>query len=126
MQISEHYGQVMTNELHDGLNPHNLKVPVAYNLEVALNESTYQYATRSDGTPSRAALTLSASWNLRRLSDNVIVKHGQLKSSAGYDILANDYANVVTGNNSELRAVKELSDEIQLSLADYLQTQPKT
>ena len=125
MQISEHYGQVMTNNLSDGLNPHALRIPAAYNLEVALRENTYQFATRADGTPSRAALQLSATWLLRRLSDNQIVTKGSVKSSAGYDVLPNDYANVVTGGTDEIRAVRDLSDQIQLSLADYL-THPKS
>jgi LPS-assembly lipoprotein len=125
MQISEHYGQVMTNSLSDGLNPHALKVAPAYNLEIALRENTYQFATRADGTPSRAALQLSATWLLRRISDNQVVTKGSVKSSAGYDVLPNDYANVVTGNTDEIRAVRDLSDQIQLSLADYL-TRPKT
>jgi LPS-assembly lipoprotein len=126
MQISEHYGQVMTNDLHDGLNPHALRVPSAYNLEVALRENTYQFATRADGTPSRSALQLSATWILRKIADNTIVTKGSVKASAGYDVLDNDYANVVSGNNGELRAVQDLSDQIQISLADYLQAHPKT
>ncbi len=125
MQISEHYGQVMTNNLSDGLNPHSLKTHPAYNLEVALRESTYQFATRADGTPSRAALQLSATWLLRRIADNQIVTKGSVKSSAGYDVLSNDYANVVTGGTDEMRAVRDLSDQIQLALADYL-THPKS
>jgi len=125
-QITEHYGQVMTNDLHDGLNPQALRVPTAYNLEVALRETTYQFATRADGTPSRSNLTLNASWILRRAGDNQMVAHGATKASAGYDVLNNDYANVVSGNNGELRAVHELSEQIQLGLADYLQAQPKT
>jgi LPS-assembly lipoprotein len=125
MQISEHYGQVMTNNLSDGLNPHALHVADAYKLEVALRENTYQFATRADGTPSRAALQLSATWLLRRVSDNQVVSKGSVKSSAGYDVLPNDYANVVTGNADELRAVRDLSEQIQLGLADYL-THPKT
>jgi LPS-assembly lipoprotein len=120
MQISEHYGQVMTNNLSDGLNPHSLRLAAVYKLEVALRETTWQYATKADGTPSRSQLQLSASWALRRISDNKVVTKGSVKSSAGYDVLSNDYANVVTGNTDELRAVHDLSDQIQLSLADYL------
>jgi hypothetical protein len=41
-------------------------------------------------------------------------------------VLDNDYANVVSGTNGELRAVRDLSDQIQTSIASYLQTQQKT
>ena len=124
-QITEHYGQVMTNALNDGLNPHALRVPTAYQLDVALRETTYNFATRADGTPSRAQLQLSATWALRSMSSNLVVAHGVTKSSAGYDVLDNDYTNVVSGNSGELRAVRDLSDDIQISIAAFLQTPPK-
>jgi LPS-assembly lipoprotein len=127
VQITERYGQVMTNDLHDGLNPTALSVPTVYQLEVALHETTAPQATRADGTPSRSALALSATWLLRKLGDdNKVVTHGSLKSSTGYDVLNNDYANVVSNNTGELRAVRDLSDQIQASLAIYFQTQPTT
>jgi LPS-assembly lipoprotein len=126
MQITEHYGQVMTNDLHDGLNPGALRVSPVYQLEVALLDRNYQFATRADGTPSRSALSITATWILRRIADNQVVTHGVIKASAGYDVLDNDYANVVSGNNGELRAVRNLSDQIQTSIAAYLQTQQKT
>jgi LPS-assembly lipoprotein len=125
-QIAEHYGQAMTNDLHDGLNPHALQVPAVYNLDVALREGTVQIAIRADGTPSRQALQFTATWLLRRISDHQIVAKGSVKSSAGYDVLDNDYGNVVSASTGELRAVHDLSDQIQLTLADILQAQPKT
>jgi hypothetical protein len=98
-----------------------------YQLEVALHETTAPQATRADGTPSRSALVLSATWLLRKLGDdNKVVTHGSLKSSTGYDVLNNDYANVVSNNTGELRAVRDLSDQIQASLAIYFQTPPTT
>jgi LPS-assembly lipoprotein len=126
VQITERYGQVMTNDLHDGLNPNALHVPATYQLEVALRETTAPQATRADGTPSRSALSLSATWILRKLGDNKVVTRGVLKSSTGYDVLNNDYANVVSNNTGELRAVRDLSDQIQAGIAAYFQTQPTT
>jgi hypothetical protein len=116
----------MTNDLHDGLNPTALHVPTAYQLEVALRETTAPQATRADGTPSRSALSLSATWILRKLDDKKIAAHGVLKSSTGYDVLNNDYANVVSNNTGELRAVRDLSDQIQAGIAIYFQTPPAT
>jgi LPS-assembly lipoprotein len=125
-QIAERYGQVMTNDLHDGLNPHAMQVPVVYQLEVGLRESDYQFATRQDGTPSRSSLQIIATWVLRRVADNMVVTSGAMKSSAGYDVLDNEYANVVSNNNGELRAVHQLSDDIQTRLAVFLKQQHDT
>lgn len=126
MQITEHYGQVMTNELHDGLNPHSLQLPTAYQLDVALKEVKFDVAIRGDGTPSRRALQLSATWTLRRMKDNTVVAHGTPKSSASHDVVNNEYANVVGDDTGELRAVRDLAYQIQLDLANYLEQQQKT
>ena len=126
MQITEHYGQVMTNELHDGLNPHSLQLPASYQLDVALKEIKFDVAIRGDGTPSRRALQLSAIWTLRRMKDNVVVAHGTPKSSVSHDVVNNEYANVVGDDTGELRAVRDLAERIQLDLANYLEQQQKT
>jgi LPS-assembly lipoprotein len=123
-QISEHFGQVMTNDLHDGLNPNALRVPTQYQLDVALREVSFSFAARADGTPSRNQLTLVATWVLRQAGDNKALASGMTKSNVGYDVLNNDYTNVVSSNNNELRAVRDLSDEIQASIASYFQTHP--
>jgi LPS-assembly lipoprotein len=126
MQITEHYGQAMTNQLHDGLNPHALQVPVAYQLDVALREIKFDVAIRGDGTPSRRSLQLNAIWTLRRMKDNVVVAKGTPKSSVSHDVVNNEYANVVGDNTGELLAVRDLADQIQLDLANYLDQQSKT
>jgi LPS-assembly lipoprotein len=123
-QISEHFGQVMTNALHDGLNPDALRVPTQYQLDVALREVTFAFAARADGTPSRNQLTLVATWILRQAGDSKVVASGMTKSNVGYDVLNNDYTNVISSNNNELRAVRDLSDEIQASIAAYFQNHP--
>jgi LPS-assembly lipoprotein len=123
-QIGEHFGQVMTNALDDGLNPNARRVPAQYQLDVALREVTFAFSARADGTPSRNQLTLIATWVLRQAGDNKAVASGMTKSNVGYDVLNNDYTNVVSSNNNELRAVRDLSDEIQASIAAYFQNHP--
>jgi len=89
-------------------------------------ETSYQFATRADGTPSRSSLQLTAMWTLRRVGDNKVMTSGTLKSSAGYDVLDNEYANVVSNNSGELRAVRELSEQIQIGIAAYLRAPHET
>jgi LPS-assembly lipoprotein len=124
-QITEHYGQVMTNELNDGLNPHALHVPIVYQLDVGLRETTGPYASRADGTPSRTSLSLTATWTLKKVGEVYPVAHGSVKSSAGYDVLDNDYSNTVSTLHGEQRAVADLSDQIQTMIVTYLQTRPE-
>jgi LPS-assembly lipoprotein len=126
-QIGERFGQIMTNELRDGFNPKALKVPPAYELSVGLRETRTDIAARADGTASRNSITLSATWNLRRLSDGQIALSGTSRAFGGHDILTNEYANVVSADTDEGRAVRDIGDEIQTRVAVYLQNlRPKT
>jgi LPS-assembly lipoprotein len=121
-QIGERYGQIMTNELHDSLNPHAVRAPAAYELSIGLKESRANIASRADGTASRSTMQLMATWTLRRLSDSAVVTQGIAKAQGGHDVLFNEYANVVSDNTDEARAVKDCAEQIETRVAIYIQS----
>jgi LPS-assembly lipoprotein len=118
-QIKDRTGQEMTNNLRDALNPHAVKTEHAYQLEVGLVQHTYNLMGREDGSAARTDVVLEARWTLRRLSDNVVVLQGYSKSLTGYDVLTNEYANVVSGKSDLTRAVRDVSADIEGQLAQY-------
>lgn len=121
-QIKDRTGQEMTNTLRDALNPHAARVDRAYQLEVGLVEHNYNLLGREDGSAARTDTILEARWALRRLSDNVVVLQGFSKSVTGYDVLANEYANVVSGKSDLTRAVRDVSEDIEGQLAQYFRS----
>jgi LPS-assembly lipoprotein len=120
-QITQRYGQEMTNELRDGFNPTARAVAPTYELSVGLTETTSDVAIRQDSTASRTDTSLIADWSLRRLSDGKVVVQGRARSQTGHDVLDTEYANVVSGNSDLERAVRDVSGQIQNRVAIYLQ-----
>ncbi|HEV2676879.1 MAG TPA: LPS assembly lipoprotein LptE [Aliidongia sp.] len=119
-QIHDRLGQVLTNQLRDGFNPTSTGVPARYRLEVALTKQEYDSALRSDGTASHTTVRISASYVLRGLADGKPAVTGTVRSDNGLDVLDNQYANTIGEQTEELRAVRDVGDQIHERVALYL------
>lgn len=120
-QAAERQGQELTTQLRDAFNPHALTVPAAYMLQVSLAQTVGDAAIRENGTASRNVTNLSANWTLKRLSDGKVVAQGHVHSITSHDVLANEYANVVSGLQDRDHAVLDVGTQIQYKVAAYLQ-----
>jgi hypothetical protein len=114
-------GQLLTNELRDGLNPRSAKVPIAYELDVSMVEGTVNLMTRQNASAAVNDVNLTATWALKRLSDNRVVVSGRARAATGHDVLTNEYANVVSSQADLGASIREVSEEIQTRLAVYFQ-----
>ncbi len=119
-QIHDRLGQVLTNQLRDGFNPTSIGVPARYRLEVALTSAQYDSALRSDGTASHTSIRISAQYVLRNLADNKPALTGEVRADNGLDALDNQYANTIGAKTEELRAVRDVGDQIHQKVAIYL------
>ncbi|MDB5362437.1 MAG: hypothetical protein JWO51_3734 [Rhodospirillales bacterium] len=119
-QIHDRLGQVLTNQLRDGFNPTSAAVPARYRLDVSLASTHYDSALRSDGTASHTTIRVTADYVLRSLADNKLATSGKLRSDNGLDVLDNQYANTIGVQTEELRAVRDLGDQIHEKIAIYL------
>jgi len=119
-QIHDRLGQVLTNQLRDGFNPSSGGVAARYQLEVALTTSQYDSALRSDGTASHTTIRIVANYVLRSLADKKPVVTGKVQSDNGLDVLDNQYANTIGVQTEELRAVRDVGDQIHEKVAIYL------
>lgn len=119
-QIRDRLGQVLTNQLRDGFNPTGTGTPARYRLEVALASTQYDTALRSDGTASHTSIRISADYVLRSLADNKPALTGKVRSDNGLDVLDNQYANTIGVQTEELRAVRDVGDQIHEKIAIYL------
>src|SRR6266851_3289351 len=84
--LTERIGQVMTTELQDGFNPSGVKVPPHYVLSVVLTRTRADLLIRTDGTASRTQYTVSATYTLRRVTDNAAVLTGSSRLVSGIDV----------------------------------------
>jgi len=119
-QIHDRLGQVLTNQLRDGFNPTSAPVQARYHLEVAIATQQYDSALRSDGTASHTVIRVVANYVLRTLGDNKEVISGKVQADNGLDVLDNQYANTIGAQTEELRAVRDLGDQIHQKVALYL------
>jgi LPS-assembly lipoprotein len=123
--VADRPGQMLTNELRDGFNPHALGVPKEYRLTVQLNKSQGLLMTRPDTSAARTDVRVTAKWTLIRLKDHVTVTSGTSSAVVGYDVLANAYANQVSSDADLASALQEVSDDIQTNVALYLRRPKK-
>jgi LPS-assembly lipoprotein len=119
-QIRDRLGQVLTNQLRDGFNPTSAAVPARYELEVSLTSSQYDSALRSDGTASHTSIRISANYVLRNLADKKTALTGNVRADNGLDVLDNQYANTIGVKTEELRAVRDVGDQIHEKIAIFL------
>ena len=120
-QVHDRLGQALTNYLRDGFNPTSAGVAKRYRLEVSLIKSEYDQAIRSDGTASYTNVHLTATYVLRQLGDGKAVITANAVAHNGFDVLDNQYGNTIAGQSLEMRAVRDLSDQIQSRVAIYFQ-----
>lgn len=119
-QVHDRLGQILTNQLRDGFNPTSSGIPARYRLSVSLTKQEYDQAVRSDGTASHTTVRVIANYVLRSLADGKSALSGSVRSDNGLDVLDNQYANTIGEQSEEIRAVRDIGDQIHERVAIYL------
>jgi len=119
--IPERIGQQLALALRQSLNPTGEPTPPRFLLKTTLRTVRQDLGVQTQGLGTRGRLDVYASFYL---SDNK--SNGQLLSSAShvaesFDILANEYADVVAEDNARSHAVEELRLDIVTRLTVFLQ-----
>jgi len=118
--ISDRLGQELTLSLRDGLNPHGVKVPARYVLDVTLLPTRNDLAIRSDGTASRTQMMIVANFRLKEITTDRTVLQGTTRTAVSFDALTDEYANVVARQNAQERSLQDISDDIRARLVAYV------
>ena len=118
--IPNRLGQVVRNYLLDNLTPLGEPVVAKYKFIVSLNVAKEPLAIARDDCVTRFNVSLQADYHLVHVASGKSVFHGAARSIAAYNLVSSDYANVVAERDAELRAAREISDEIKTRLSVYL------
>jgi len=118
--IPNRLGQVVRNRLFEQLTPRGSPIAAKYRVVVSLRLSKEALAIGRDDSATRYNVSLEATYNLLLVSSGDTVLQGTVRSVAAYNVVSSDYANVVAERDAELRAAREVGDEIKLRLAVYL------
>lgn len=113
-------GQMLHNELRDLLNPRGQPISALYNLQVEMSENTRESGLRRTETATRGTLTMRADYRLFQRESGEALTSGRAQSIVGFNLVESGYANHVSAQSAQERAVRELAQEIRRRLALFL------
>ena len=118
-QIPERVGQELRNNLIDGMSSAPTGAPALYHLSVEINLSRSALAIQFDDSSTRYNLTMVAAFSLSDLATGQVVYHNGIRATGSYNVVDSDYATLVSEQDAEKRAAREISDEIVTLIAVF-------
>lgn len=115
--IADRSGQYLRNYLRDEINPYGVPGNPRYRLDVKLAEQRADIGLRRDDIRTRTNLTLEAEYRLVSLADGKTVLQGRSRTLSSFDILINDYTNVVSEQEARQQALRQIGADIRTRLA---------
>ena len=118
--IPSRLGQVVRNHLLDRLTPLGEPAVAKYRFVVSLRVDKEPLAIAREDSVTRFNVSLQANYHLVHVTSGKSVLHGEARSTASYNLVSSDYANLVAERDAKLRAAREVSDEMKTHLSVYL------
>ena len=119
--IAERIGQRLEWALRQSLNPDGLPTPQRYLLRTTLTVSRFDLGIQTQGLGTRGRLDVVATYALSDIKTGAQLLVGTTHAAQSFDILANEYSNIVAENDARRGAVEELSRELVIRLALFTQ-----
>ena len=119
--ISERIGQKLAIALRDSLNPAGEPTPSRYALHITLQVLRLDLGVLTQGTGTRGRLEVYAYCTLANVADNSVLLSMTSHANESFDILANQYSNVVAEEDARTRAVEELRRDLLARLTVFFQ-----
>ena len=119
--ISERIGQKLALALRQSLNPTGESTPQRYLLRVTLQTQRQDLGIQTQGLGTRGKFDAYANFALSNSTSGVNLFSGTSHVADSFDILANEYSNVVAEDDARTRAVEEMRRDIVTRLTLFLQ-----
>lgn len=116
--IPERYGQIMRNEMEHAIAAAGRSQPKLYTLAVGLDRQRVELGIRKDATATRANIQISATFALMKGDQELL--RDSMTTLASYNILDNQYSTIISEENAEERAARDLADRIIQRVAVFL------
>ena len=100
-----------------------VQVPAAYQLDIVLRQESNSLAIQLDNTATRANLALGAAFTLKRRSDGVVLYDSAVRRVVSYNIRSDPFATLITEQDAERRAAREVARQIRTILSLYFANQ---
>jgi LPS-assembly lipoprotein len=119
--IPERIGQELAWALRQSLNPAGGSTPQRYLLRTTLHTVRLDLGIQTQGLGTRGRLDVTASFYLSDLRTGAPLLSGSSHTAESFDILANEYSDIVAEHDARTRAVEELRRDIVNRLTLFLQ-----
>ncbi|WP_343868297.1 LPS assembly lipoprotein LptE [Caenispirillum bisanense] len=116
--IAERYGQIMRNEMEQAVTAAGPSQPKVYTLQVTVARQSRELGILKDATATRANVEMRASFAL--LKDGKPVLRDTMTSIASYNILDNQYSTIISKEDAESRAARDLAQRIITRVSVHL------
>jgi LPS-assembly lipoprotein len=119
--ISERIGQRLALALRQSLNPTGEPAPQRYLLRTTLQTARQDLGVQTQGFGTRGRLDAYANFFLSDSTSGTQLLSGTSHVAESFDILANEYSDVVAEDDARTRAVEEMRRDIVTRLTLFLQ-----
>ncbi len=119
--ISERIGQKLALALRESLNPTGEQTPQRYILRVTLQTQRQDLGIQTQGLGTRGKFDAYANFILSDSTSGLNLFSGTSHAVDSFDILANEYSNVVAEDDARTRAVEEMRRDIVTRVTLFLQ-----
>ena len=119
--IAERIGQRLELKLRNALNPTGLPTPQRYLLRTTLAIFRSDLGIQSQGLATVGKLDVYATFSLAELATGHVLLINTAHSADSFQILGNQYANVVAEDDARTRIVDDLAPEIVTRLDLFFQ-----
>jgi LPS-assembly lipoprotein len=123
-QLYGRRGQYLRGYLLDEFNPGGAQVQPEYQLDIILRQESNTLAIQLDNTATRANLALGAAFTLKRRSDGAVLYDSAVRRVVSYNIRSDPFATLITEQDAERRAAREVARQIRTILSLYFANRP--
>jgi len=122
-QQSGRRGQYLRNYLLEEFNPQGIVVPAAYRLGIVLTRQSNTLAIQLDNTATRVNMIMAASFTLTRIGDGGVLYDSAIRRVVSYNIRSDPFATLISEEDAERRATREVARQIRTILSLYFAEQ---
>ena len=119
--IAERHGQIMRNEMERAVTAAGPSQSKVYTLQVTVAVQNRELGILKDATATRANIEMRASFAL--LKDGKPVLRDTMGTTSSYNILDNQYSTIISKEDAESRAARDLAQRIITRVSVYLSGQ---
>ena len=121
MPIADRMGQQLELSLREQLNPHGLSLETRYQLSITLAVSRADLGIQRDATATRGQVNVTAIIVLADAKTAKVLYRASAHSLSAFNVVNDAFAAQVAQDDSDLRTVRDLADEIRTRIAIFLQ-----